>query len=216
MWLRDQIPACRRIASALAIGCVYRSKGGIALLGMVNYVAETLIAVARASSGISHIWLLHSLWLVATSAGLSFMPNVKACHLLFSTYILLQTLNLPTEHCAILDAKASCKGLAYGAVLAVLRFQGARLTIILQEVLNLETELLMSEEADAVPGLRPVLGRLANAMVAVLGPEMTLGSASYTKTRTLLLDLQASILACSNEPCVSGMGDLHRDYLHSV
>lgn len=54
----------------------------------------------------------------------------------------------------------------------------------------METELLMSEDANAVSGLRPVLGRLANAMVAVLGPEMTLGSASYTKTRTLLLDLQ--------------------------
>ena len=61
---------------------------------------------------------------------------------------------------------------------------------LLQEVLNLETELLMSEEANAVPGLRPVLGKLANAMVALLGPEMRLGSAAYTKTRTLLLDLQ--------------------------
>lgn len=51
----------------------------------------------------------------------------------------------------------------------------------------------MSEEANAVPGLRPVLGKLANAMVALLGPEMSLGSAAYTKTRTLLLDLQVGI-----------------------
>lgn len=75
----DPEPLCRRIASALAIGCIYRSKGGIALLGMVGYVTETLIAVARASAGISHVWLLHSLWLVANAAGLSFMPNVKVC-----------------------------------------------------------------------------------------------------------------------------------------
>ena len=63
----------------------------------------------------------------------------------------------------------------------------------MQEVLNLETELLMSEDANGVPGLRPVLGRLANALVAVLGPDMTLGSPEYTKTRTLLLDLQVSL-----------------------
>jgi len=48
----------------------------------------------------------------------------------------------------------------------------------------------MAEGSRGVPGLRPVLGRLANAMVAVLGPEMKLGSPAYTKTRTLLLDLQ--------------------------
>lgn len=71
--------ACRRIASALAIGCIYRSKGGIALLGTVSHAAETLIAVARASSGVSHVWLLHSLWLVANAAGLSFIPDVKVC-----------------------------------------------------------------------------------------------------------------------------------------
>ena len=41
-----------------------------------------------------------------------------------------------------------------------------------------------------MPGLRPALGRLANAMVAVLGPELSLGSDAYTKTRSLLQDLQ--------------------------
>lgn len=51
-------------------------------------------------------------------------------------------------------------------------------------------ELLMSEEAAINPGVRPALARLANAMVAVLGPELTLGSAAYNKTRSLLQDLQ--------------------------
>jgi len=59
-------------------------------------------------------------------------------------------------------------------------------------VLDFETELLMAEGSNGVPGLRLALGRLANAMVAVLGPEMGLGSAAYTKTRTLLLDLQVT------------------------
>lgn len=50
--------------------------------------------------------------------------------------------------------------------------------------------LLMSKEAAVVAGLRPALARLANAMVAVLGPELTLGSSAYSKTRSLLQDVQ--------------------------
>ena len=62
-----------------------------------------------------------------------------------------------------------------------------------QDILALELDLLMSEEAATMPaGLRPALGRLANAMVAVLGPELSLGSDAYTKTRSLLQDLQVS------------------------
>ena len=67
----------RRACLALAIGCVYRSKGGIALQGAVPKAAETLLAVARGSSGQTHIWLLHALWLLAEAAGLALMPHVK-------------------------------------------------------------------------------------------------------------------------------------------
>ena len=57
----------------------------------------------------------------------------------------------------------------------------------------MEMELLMSEEAAVTAGVRPAIARLANAMVAVLGPELTLGSAAYGKTRLLLQDLQVRI-----------------------
>lgn len=67
----------------------------------------------------------------------------------------------------------------------------------LQELLALEMELLMSEDAVVVPGLRPALARLANAMVAVLGPELTTGSAAYTKTKCILQDLQ---VGCTPKP----------------
>lgn len=192
------------MASALAIGCIYRSKGGIALLGVVGHAAETLIAVARASSGISHIWLLHSLWLVANAAGLSFIPNVKVCPSLValpqpipaSQFHALQRKHNKYRHRFSTMRRAPCMKNLFLIQLDILQFQSGNNfngdVNLHQEVLNLETELLMSEEANAVPGLRPVLGRLANAMVAVLGPEMSLGSASYTKTRTLLLDLQVS------------------------
>lgn len=61
----------------MALGCIYRSKGGIALRALVGHVAGTLLAVAKASSGVTHVWLLHALWLLANSAGLLFIPNVK-------------------------------------------------------------------------------------------------------------------------------------------
>lgn len=60
----------------------------------------------------------------------------------------------------------------------------------MQEVLSLEMELVMSEGAATLPGMRPALARLANALVAVLGPELTPGSMAYSRTRCLLLDLQ--------------------------
>ena len=38
------------------------------------------------------------------------------------------------------------------------------------------------------PGLKPAAARLANSMVAVLGPEFTLGSVAYRMTRSLIND----------------------------
>ena len=74
---------CRRAALALALGCVYRSKGGMALQGAVGLAANTLLAVARGSSGSTLLWLLHALWLLANAAGLAFIPNVKVRAMLY-------------------------------------------------------------------------------------------------------------------------------------
>ena len=48
----------------------------------------------------------------------------------------------------------------------------------------------MLEENAAVPGLQPAVGRLANALVAVLGPELTLGSPAYCSCRALIREMQ--------------------------
>ena len=48
----------------------------------------------------------------------------------------------------------------------------------------------MVEENAAVPGLQPAVGRLANALVAVLGPELTLGSPAYCSCRALIREMQ--------------------------
>lgn len=69
---------CRRACLALALGCVYRSKGGIALQASVGRTAGSLLAVARSSSGPTLAWLLHALWLLANAAGLALLPHVQA------------------------------------------------------------------------------------------------------------------------------------------
>lgn len=62
--------------------------------------------------------------------------------------------------------------------------------------------MLMSEEAYAVPGLRAALGRLANSVVAVLGPELSPGTDVYSKCKALIREIQVAIHAgsCSQMP----------------
>lgn len=68
----------RRAALALAIGCIIRSKGGIALQSTLTLVADTFLAVAAVCTGPVQLWLLHGLWLTANAAGPAFLPHVKA------------------------------------------------------------------------------------------------------------------------------------------
>ena len=62
--------------------------------------------------------------------------------------------------------------------------------ICLQGSLRLGLQLLLSEEAYSVAGLRPAVGRLANAMVALLGPELTPGSMAYDTCKSLIREMQ--------------------------
>ena len=50
----------------------------------------------------------------------------------------------------------------------------------------------MLEDNVAVLGLQPAVGRLANALVAVLGPELTLGSPAYCSCRALIREMLVS------------------------
>lgn len=60
----------------------------------------------------------------------------------------------------------------------------------MQATLDFAVRLLMSEAAYSYPGLRPALGRLSNAMVAALGPELRLGSPVYTLCRSIIREMQ--------------------------
>ena len=53
-------------------------------------------------------------------------------------------------------------------------------------VLDLAMELVVANEATGVGAHYLAVGRLANAAVAVLGPDLRLGSPAYVKTRALL------------------------------
>lgn len=68
-----------------------------------------------------------------------------------------------------------------------------------QATLRHAVEALMLEENSAVPGLQPAVGRLASALVAVLGPELTLGSPAYCSCRALIREMQVGFLhhSCS-------------------
>lgn len=73
----SQGAVCRRASLALAVGCIYRSKGGMSLqLGVANAVAS-LTAVSQACKGAVQLWILHGLCLTANSAGLAYVPYCK-------------------------------------------------------------------------------------------------------------------------------------------
>ena len=55
----------------------------------------------------------------------------------------------------------------------------------MRQTLQLAQELLVSSYGDD-PLLQPAAARLANAVVAVLGPEFTLGSAAYQRCKSLV------------------------------
>ena len=48
----------------------------------------------------------------------------------------------------------------------------------------------MSEAAYSQPGLRPALGRLSNAMVAALGPELQRGSPAFKLCKSVIREMQ--------------------------
>lgn len=125
----------------LSIGCLFRSKGGMCLQTVLPNVVSLLVSFAKKFSGKVLLWTLHSLHLIALSAGLPFMPYVRT------------TLELSQQ--------------------------------------------LMTKQDD-LPSIRPFLGRLTNAMVAVLGPELA-GSKNYNMCKCLMRQMTSLTAALSTE-----------------
>eukprot|EP00958_Prasinococcus_capsulatus_P020858 scaffold2764_cov399-Prasinococcus_capsulatus_cf.AAC.11 len=73
--IKDQDTAC---ALSLALACVHRTVGGMALSACVPSTTKALLPLITASLGSSsRVWALHSLTLTANASGFSFMPHVK-------------------------------------------------------------------------------------------------------------------------------------------
>jgi len=68
--------------------------------------------------------------------------------------------------------------------------------------------LLMTEGDYGLVGMRPAVGRLANAMIAALGPELRRGSPAYNQCRATIREMQASN-AAGFEGCSSHVPTSH-------
>uniref|UniRef100_A0A803LAT9 HEAT repeat-containing protein n=1 Tax=Chenopodium quinoa TaxID=63459 RepID=A0A803LAT9_CHEQI len=123
---------------AVALGCIHRSAGGMALSSLVPATVSSISALAKSSVAGLQIWSLHGLLLTIEAAGLSYISHVQA-------------------------------------------------------TLNLGLEILLSEENGWVD-LQQGIGRLINAIVAVLGPELAPGSIFFSHCKPTLRHLAISTL----------------------
>ncbi|XP_038891104.1 protein SWEETIE isoform X2 [Benincasa hispida] len=120
---------------ALALGCIHRSAGGIALSTLVTATVNSISMLARSSITSLQTWSLHGLLLTIEAAGLSFVSQVQA-------------------------------------------------------TLGLALDILLSEENGLVD-LQQGVGRLINAIVAVLGPELAPGSIFFSRCKSVVAEISS-------------------------
>ncbi|KAF8399147.1 hypothetical protein HHK36_015012 [Tetracentron sinense] len=120
---------------ALALGCIHRSVGGMALSTLVPATVSSISSLAKSSNAGLQIWSLHGLLLTVEAAGLSYVSHVQA-------------------------------------------------------ILGLAMDIVLSEENGWVD-LRQGIGRLINAIVAVLGPELAPGSIFFSRCKSVVAEISS-------------------------
>ncbi|KAK9272135.1 hypothetical protein L1049_002505 [Liquidambar formosana] len=120
---------------ALALGCIHRSAGGMALSSLVPATVSSISSLAKSSTAGFQIWSLHGLLLSIEAAGLSYVSHVQAA-------------------------------------------------------LGLALDILLSEENGWVD-LQQGVGRLINAIVAVLGPELAPGSIFFSRCKSVVAEISS-------------------------
>ncbi|KAM7267217.1 hypothetical protein ACFE04_009383 [Oxalis oulophora] len=118
---------------ALALGCIHRSAGGMALSSLVPATVNSISLLAKSSIVGLQTWSLHGLLLTIEAAGLSYVSQVQA-------------------------------------------------------TLGLALDILLSEENGWVE-LQQCVGRLINAIVAVLGPELAPGSIFFSRCKSVVAEI---------------------------
>ncbi|KAI3768087.1 hypothetical protein L2E82_18519 [Cichorium intybus] len=120
---------------ALALGCIHRSAGGMALSSLVPSTVNSISSLAKSSIANLQVWALHGLLLTIEAAGLSYVSQVQA-------------------------------------------------------TLGLAMDILLSEENGWVV-LQQGVGRLINAIVAVLGPELHPGSIFFSRCKSVIAEISS-------------------------
>ncbi|PON93486.1 Coatomer beta subunit [Trema orientale] len=120
---------------ALALGCIHRSAGGMALSTLVPATVSSISLLAKSLVANLQIWSLHGLLLTIEAAGLSYVSHVQA-------------------------------------------------------TLGLALDILLSEENGWVV-LQQGVGRLINAVVAVLGPELAPGSIFFSRCKSVIAEISS-------------------------
>ncbi|KAJ9561951.1 hypothetical protein OSB04_007111 [Centaurea solstitialis] len=120
---------------ALALGCIHRSAGGMALSSLVPSTVNSISSLAKSSIASLQVWSLHGLLLTIEAAGLSYVSQVQA-------------------------------------------------------TLGLAMDILLSEENGWVM-LQQGVGRLINAIVAVLGPELHPGSIFFSRCKSVMAEISS-------------------------
>ncbi|TKY64772.1 HEAT repeat-containing protein 5B [Spatholobus suberectus] len=118
---------------ALALGCIHRSAGGIALSTLVPATVSSISSLAKSSVAHLQIWSMHGLLLTIEAAGLSFVSHVQA-------------------------------------------------------TLSLAMDILLSDENGLVD-IQQGVGRLINAIVTVLGPELAPGSIFFSRSKSAIAEI---------------------------
>ncbi|CAI9766931.1 unnamed protein product [Fraxinus pennsylvanica] len=131
---------------ALALGCIHRSAGGMALSSLVPTTVNSLSLLAKSSIASLRIWSLHGLLLTIEAAGLSYVSHVQA-------------------------------------------------------TLGLGMDILLSEESAWVD-LQQGVGRLINAIVAVLGPELVPGSIFFSRCKSVVAEIRSCQETATLTECV--------------
>ncbi|KAJ1443259.1 Armadillo-type fold [Sesbania bispinosa] len=118
---------------ALALGCIHRSAGGIALSTLVPATVSSISSLAKSLVANLQIWSMHGLLLTIEAAGLSFVSHVQA-------------------------------------------------------TLSLAMDILLSDENGLVD-VQQGVGRLINAIVTVLGPELVPGSIFFSRSKSTIAEI---------------------------
>ncbi|KAH7554386.1 hypothetical protein JRO89_XS12G0185600 [Xanthoceras sorbifolium] len=168
---------------ALALGCIHRSAGGMALSSLVPSTVSSISLLAKTSIPGLQIWSLHGLLLTIEAAGLSFVSHVQISWDFRALDPRPEDGEEKSNKIKVDDEGVGDDELVFSEEDGLTWNEVARAA---GATLALAMDILLSEENGRVD-LQQGVGRLINAIVAVLGPELAPGSIFFSRCKQLVL-----------------------------